>query len=157
MLQGHKSSVDWPAIPSAANAETLALLCQFQESEWWSADQILDHQLRQLGPLLTHFQHTSPFFKDRLDDLQADPRNLDFDAFQRIPILTRTEIQDAGDAMLSTAIPKDHGRLLSASSSGSTGRPVNARKTDVNQAFHRALNVRNHLWHKHDFSAKNLI
>jgi phenylacetate-CoA ligase len=154
MLKGHKSSVDWPAIPSAADAETLALLCQFQESEWWSEDKILDCQLRQLGPLLAHFQHTSPYFKDRLDPLDADLRNLDFDAFRRIPILTRTDIQEAGDALLSTAIPKDHGRLLHTASSGSTGRPVNARKTDINQAFHRALNLRNHLWHKHDLSAK---
>ncbi|MBL4720935.1 MAG: phenylacetate--CoA ligase family protein [Alphaproteobacteria bacterium] len=151
MLKGQKTSVDWPAIPSAADAATLALLVQFEESEWWSEDKILDHQLRQLGSLLSHFQHTCPYFKDRLD---GDPRTLDLDAFRRIPILTRTDIQDAGDALLSTAIPKNHGRLLSTSSSGSTGRPINARKTDVNQTFHRALNLRNHLWHRHDLDAK---
>ena len=50
IMQGHKSNVEWSAIPSTAISETLALLCQFQESEWWSADQVLDHQLRQLAP-----------------------------------------------------------------------------------------------------------
>jgi hypothetical protein len=50
IMQGHKPNVEWSAIPNAAISETQALLYQFQESEWWSADQVLDHQLRQLAP-----------------------------------------------------------------------------------------------------------
>ena len=51
IMQGHKPNVEWSAIPNAAISETQALLYQFQESEWWSADQVLDHQLHQLAPL----------------------------------------------------------------------------------------------------------
>jgi hypothetical protein len=105
--------------------------------------------------MLRHFQETSPYFGNKLKTIgknfQPTARSRDIPVD---PPLTRNESQEADKALLNTAIPKDHGRLLTASSSGSAGRPVTARKTDVNQTFHRAFNLRNHLWHKCALTAK---
>lgn len=155
MLKPHFTGLTWPVIPNQLNATTLALVYQFDQSQWWPEERLLTHQLGQISPMLRHFKATSPFYGERLKATGIDlEKPLDLDTFRTIPPLTRSDLQDAGDALLSTAVPKDHGRVLTASSSGSTGRPVTARKTDVNQTFHRALNLRNHLWHKRDLSAK---
>jgi phenylacetate-CoA ligase len=155
MLKPHLTGLTWPVVPSQLNAATLSLVYQFDQSQWWSPDRLLEHQMGQIGRLLKHFRDTSPFYGERLMATGIDlEKPLDIDRFRTVPALTREDIQNAGDALLSKKIPKDHGRLLTASSSGSTGRPVTARKTDVNQTFHRALNLRNHLWHKRDLSAK---
>ena len=155
MLKPHFTGLTWPVIPNQLNATTLALVYQFDQSQWWPEERLLAHQLEQISPMLRHYQATSPFYGERLKETGIDlEKPLDLDTFRTIPPLTRSDLQDAGDALLSTTVPKDHGRVLTASSSGSTGRPVTARKTDVNQTFHRALNLRNHLWHKRDLSAK---
>lgn len=155
MLKPHHTGVTWPVVPNRLNSATLALLYQFDQSQWWSPERLLEHQLDQIRVLLHHFAATSPFYRERLAETDIVPTgSLDFDTFRRIPPLLRQDIQSAGDALLSNKVPKDHGRILTAASSGSTGRPVTARKTDVNQTFHRALNLRNHLWHKRDLSAK---
>ncbi|NKB57779.1 MAG: hypothetical protein GKS00_15750 [Alphaproteobacteria bacterium] len=155
MLKSHLTGLTWPVVPNRTNAAVLALIYQFDQSQWWTPERILDHQMTQIGLLLRHFRDTSPFYAERLNAIDIDlSKPLGFDDFRTIPPLTREDIQSAGDSLLSDNIPKGHGRLLTASSSGSTGRPVTARKTDVNQTFHRALNLRNHLWHKRDLSAK---
>ena len=155
MLKPHLTGLTWPVVPSELNAATLSLVYQFDQSQWWPEERLLDHQLGQITRLLKHFKETSPYYAERLKEIDIDLfQSLDFDTFRTIPPLTRSEIQTAGDSLMSEKIPKDHGRVLTASSSGSTGRPVTAKKTDVNQTFHRALNLRNHLWHKRDLSAK---
>lgn len=154
MLKPHHTGVTWPVVPNRLNAATLALLYQFDQSQWWPPERLLEHQLTQIHLLLKHFAATSPCYGDRLAATDIDlQRPLDFDTFRKIPPLTRQDIQTSGDELLSTEVPKDHGRILTAASSGSTGRPVTAHKTDVNQTFHRALNLRNHLWHRRDLSA----
>lgn len=154
MLKPHLTGLEWPILPKRGDADVLALIYQFDQSQWWDADRLRDHQLGQISQLLHHFHATTPIYAARLDAVDYDPgRALDFDWFQRIAPLTRSDIQSAGAALHATSVPKDHGRILSASSSGSTGRPITAKKTDVNQTFHKALNLRNHLWHKRDLSA----
>lgn len=155
MLKPHLTGLNWPVLPNQLNASTLALVYQFDQSQWWSEARLLEHQLGQIGPMLRHFRDTSPFYGERLRETGIDlDAPLTLEAFRSIPPLIRSDLQAAGKDILSTEIPKDHGRLLTASSSGSTGRPVTAYKTDVNQKFHRALNLRNHLWHRRDLSAK---
>ena len=155
MFKPHLSGLEWPIIPKRGDADVLALVYQFDQSQWWDADRLLEGQLGQIALLLRHFNTTTPFYTERLKALGYDPsRALNFDWFRQIPPLTRSDIQSAGAALHSTSVPKDHGRILRSSSSGSTGRPVTAKKTDINQTFHKALNLRNHLWHKRDLGAK---
>ncbi len=155
MLKPHLTGLNWPVVPNQLNAAALSLVYQFDQSQWWPERELLAYQLGQIGPMLRHFIDTSPFYGERMKATELDlAAPLTLEGFLSIPPLTRSDIQSAGISLLSGKIPKDHGRVLTASSSGSTGRPVTAYKTNVNQTFHRALNLRNHLWHKRDFSAK---
>ncbi len=111
--------------------------------------------MRQLELLLVHTARTVPFYRGRLQALAGLGRGeLTMDAWRRLPVLRRTDIQKAGAALVSRRLPRDHGQSVEVSTSGSTGRPVTVKGTAVTGLFFRALSLRYHLWHGRDFSGR---
>ncbi len=150
-----RSGIYWPAMPIYTDALVLAFQCQFEQSQWWPAETLLQHQLRQLEFLLAHAARTVPLYRDRLGVLAGTRSGeLTMAAFHRLPLLSRTDIQEAGAALVSRRLPKDHGGTSDISTSGSTGRPVTVKATAITGLFFRALSLRYHLWHGRDFAAK---
>lgn len=147
--------VVWPAVPAPVGASLLALHYQLRQSERWSPASLRRWQFRQLRELLLHAAATLPFWAERLRAARLDPSaEPTADAFARLPLLTRREIQDAGAALVATRYPPEHGRTLQFQSSGSTGEPIRSVGTETSHFFNGALTLRNHLWHRHDFSLK---
>ncbi|MFQ5617713.1 MAG: phenylacetate--CoA ligase family protein [Rhodospirillales bacterium] len=150
-----RTGIGWPALPSHADAQLLALQYQFEESQWWPAETLLEHQLRQVEILLAHAARTVAFYGTRLEVLRGLRKGeLTLDAVRRIPILRRSDIQEAGAALVSRRLPKDHGRTSDIRTSGSTGRPITIKGTAITGMFFRASSLRYHVWHGRDFSAK---
>ncbi len=150
-----RSGIRWPAMPAFVDATVLALQYQLEQSQWWPPETLVEHQLRQLELLVVHTARTVPFYRGRLDALSGLGRGeLTMDAWRRLPVLARTDIQDSGAALVSRRLPRDHGQSVDVSTSGSTGRPVTVKGTAVTGLFSRALNLRYYLWHGHDFSSK---
>ena len=131
---------------------------QFEISQWWEPKQILFYQLAQLRSVMAHAAKTTPFYKHRLEAALAHSagRDLSLSTFQKIPILTRSEFQDAGDSINSTAVPASHGAINDISTSGSTGQPLTLRGTEVTAMYGAAMMLRFNLWHRRDFSQKSL-
>jgi len=103
------SHVRWPAVPDATGATFLAMLRQFDESERLPMDELVALQFAALTGVLGHAGQTVPYYRDRpvyLETLGAG--SLDADAWRRLPVLTRTDLQDAGTSAVSEAIPPDH-------------------------------------------------
>ena len=150
-----RSGIVWPTLPRHVDASVLALQYQFEQSQWWPAETLLQYQLRQLEFLLAHAVRTVPHYRRRLTVMKGVSRGgLTPDVWAKIPILKRSEIQEVGDGLISRRPPKEHGRLRDITTSGSTGRPIRVKGTDVTGLFFRALNLRYHLWHGRDFSGK---
>ena len=145
--------VVWPGLPSTSESLVLGLLFQLEQSQWWSPERILAHQLRQLETLLAHASLTVPFYRDRLRDAGVGGGPVTLESFRRIPILTRRDLQENGERLLCPNPPEDHGTVGEVRSSGSTGRPVTARVSGVTTLYNRALNMRFHLWQGRDFAA----
>ncbi len=141
----------WPGLPGGEGAVLLAMLHQLDQTQWWSPAQILDHQLEQAARLLRHARDTVPFYEKRLAGLDFDG-NFSLEAYRRIPVLTRRDIQEAGSAIHSRAVPAEHAPLLKTESSGSTGQPIVQIGTQVTHLFWQALLMRDHLWQRRDFS-----
>jgi phenylacetate-CoA ligase len=145
------AEIAWPAVPGAAAARLLALQQQFEQSQWWPPERIEAHQLHQLGRLLDHAFATVPHYRDSLAAAGFTAGGtLTRERFRTLPILTRRDIQDAGDRLLSTAIPADHGQRQSVATSGSVGMPVTVVKTELEQIFWSAITLRHALWHRRD-------
>ncbi len=143
----------WPALPGAEGARMLALQYQFAQSERWSPAELRAAQFAQLTQLLRHAKSTVPFYRERLSGVAVD-RPLDVAAFERIPLLQRQDIQDNFDALVTSALPPDHGGKQEGNTSGSTGRPIRFMVTQLTEVFWHAFTLREHLWQRRDFSGK---
>lgn len=136
-------------------AALLAMQYQFEQSEWWPPETIRQAQYRQLQVLLHHAQATAPYYRKRFAAEGIDPdAPLDDVSWSKIPFLTRSDIQGAGDTLISSAIPHGHGRLNSNSTSGSTGAPVTTKGTELTQFFWLCFTLRDFLWRDFDLSEK---
>ena len=149
------AGIGWPALPSGGNSRILSLLYQLQQTQWWSPEELLRHQLLQLEVLVAHAYETVPFYRDRLAAVHGlGEGELTYDAWRQIPFMRREDLQDSLDQIISTSCPKEHGQILLASSSGSTGKPVTVHGTSLTQLFFMALNQRGHIWFDSDLAGK---
>lgn len=145
----------WPAIPDAAGATMLAVQFQLSQSQWWPRERLERAQLAQLHQLLGHAYEYVPFYTARLTAAGYHPgQSLTWETFRRLPLLTRSEIQGQGPALHSARLPPGHGRVGQGETSGSTGRPITFYQTELTQFFWRAFTLRDHLWHRRDFTGK---
>ena len=149
------ADVLWPRLPSPQGALALALHWQFEQSQWFAPERLLEIQMQQLGELLRHARRYVPYYRDRPDwkaiDLAATPV---LEAFRQLPRLSRAEVQAAGKALFSVAPPRHHGKAVSGRTSGSTGRPVEYLSNALCQLLWRTVTLREHFWHRRDFSGK---
>jgi phenylacetate-CoA ligase len=153
-IRSRVAGVAWPAIPSARGAQLLSLLYQFEQTQWWPAERLLEHQLRQLQQRLRQARETVPYYRERLGAVAFDPKQcLTLAAFRALPLLTRRDIQRAGTALHST-LSAALGRTSEAQTSGSTGEPVRVRRTQIDQIIWEAITLRDHHWHQRDFGGK---
>jgi len=149
--------IQWPPIVRSAQTDILAMQVQLEISQWWPANQILGYQLGQLLTVMKHAFQTVPFYKDRLGDIMALAENgFSMKAFRQIPLLTRDDFQDAGNDIITKALPASHGSMFDIITAGSTGQPVQVKGTDVTSIFVSAMSLRYNLWHKRDFTGKTI-
>lgn len=144
------SGLKWPAMPARHAAHTMALLYQLEHSQWLPEKELERLQFRQIQLLLRHAFKTVPYYRERQEAWGIDlERTITPETLRRhIPILTRPEIQDLGDALVSEEVPDSHGARGEVFTSGSTGRPIKVVKNELSETFWNALTVRDHLWHR---------
>jgi phenylacetate-coenzyme A ligase PaaK-like adenylate-forming protein/ADP-heptose:LPS heptosyltransferase len=150
------AELEWPALPKQHGADLLALLYQLERSERGDAQQLRALQLQQMRHVLQHAVTTVPYYRDRqeaYESMLSATEAATETAWRRLPLLTRRDLQAAGDTLHSTALPPTHGRLTEFQTSGSTGQPVRVRGTGVTALFWEAITLRDHYWHKRDCSA----
>jgi phenylacetate-CoA ligase len=145
--------VVWPAVMTGTAARLLALQQQFDASQWWPADELRAHQFRQLQVLVEHAVRTVPFHAERLRAAGIDPSApLTEASWARLPILTRRDVQEAGDRLHATELPAEHGETNIMTTGGSTGIPVRVRKSTLDGILWMAACIRDEIWHREDMS-----
>jgi len=152
-LKSSKSGLVWPAAPDEQAARRLTLLLQLQESEWWTPDKLETFQFLQLTELVRHAIRTVPYYRRLLKNTGWNPREtLVPDLYRNFPVLTRENVNRAGNNLNSVAVPKEHGRIHKSTTSGSTGNPVTIYKTGWSAVIWDAITLRDHLWQGREFS-----
>lgn len=152
LVRSAVNGVVWPGLPANPGALLLALQFQLEQTQWWPPEQLAAHQWEQLRSVLQHAAETVPFYRERLRAAGIDPASCDDAAFRRLPLLTRSDVQSQGEALLSSRVPDGHGRATMGQTSGSTGTPIRFYRTELTQLFWRAFTLRDHLWHQRDLS-----
>ena len=144
--------VAWPGIAADGAAQLLAMNFQLERTQWWTPEQLRARQLTQLRVLLRHALDSVPYFSRVLQG--HDVERMDWQVFERLPLLERRTLQAEFDALASRRLPPGHGAVSVAESSGSTGMPIRFRTTALSHFFWEALTLREHFWHRRDFAGK---
>ena len=118
------------AYPIAKNIDSL-LNQQVKEAnkildfgEKATKQQLLDFRLNALQSLITHAYVNVPYYRNLFQELGLTPRDFSsLEDIKKIPILTKDEIRQFGEKLLSTQRnPKD---LLVSGTGGTTSEPIN--------------------------------
>lgn len=149
------SGIRFRARPNPEGQRLLGLLHQLDRSQWLPPEQVLRNQLGHLKRVLDHAYRTVPYYRQLYDDNGIPlPTELDPDFLSTLPIMTRIAAREAGDALHSRALPRDHGAIRPVVTSGSTGNAVRLHATESTNLIWHALTLRDHLWHERDFGQK---
>jgi phenylacetate-CoA ligase len=142
-------------VPQQVPQPPQQLQAHLAKTQWWAPEKLLGYQLQRLAGLLEHSRQTVPFYRSRLEAAGLTPdRDLSLEAWRALPLLTRRDVQQAEATLYSAKLPEEHGRVTSVKTSGSTGTPVAVRTTELSARRLAAFVLRNHLWHRRDFSRK---
>lgn len=123
---------------------TLGLLRTLEKSQWLSLDELVSLQLDSLRVLLRHAAANVPFYRDRFRDAAVTPEDVRSESdLLRIPLLSREDVQAAGDTRRSTVGPFVE---ITKSTSGSQGRPVTFGYERRSESWRQAVRLRSYGW-----------
>lgn len=146
--------VEWPAVPAPGTGAVLALLDQFEGTQWLPPARLAELQLRQIDGLLRHAWGSCPFYRAHWAGRYDPARRLAAEAFADLPLLKRRDLQLGYREIRSADPPAAHGAAGETITSGSMGAPVRTTKTQLTALYWTAFTLRDHLWHERDLGAK---
>ena len=135
----------------------MALQFQLERSQWLTPDELRLLQFQQLDLLFRHACTTVPLYRQRFTgrfsvSLKAEhPIEQLQNIWQQIPLLTRTDLAEQHDKLVSTSIPKQHGKISEKETSGSSGTRLKISDTAANGLLWQSITLREHLWHQRYF------
>lgn len=116
------------------------------ESQWWTRDQIDEHQNYNLRKLIKHAYENVPYYSDLFKKLKLTPADIKTKSdLYKIPILTKEEIRkNFPDKIVSRNLPKS--KIIINSSSGSTGQPLRYFTTKKFDSLNHSADIRSWYW-----------
>jgi len=134
-------------------ANKLALLFQIEQNQWRTPEQIESAQFDQVRKLVSFAAATVPHYRQQWGN-RFPVGDIDPQSWREIPVLTRKALHAAPAAIRSEQIPREHGRSVPISTSGSTGMVVEVLGTGLTSLFWQVFCLRDHLWHGRDLRQK---
>lgn len=146
----------FPGIPEARAAKVFAVASQLEWSSRLPLGQLGALQFRQLHALFVHAERQSRFWRQRLRDAGFNPETKVFDPalLQRLPPLTRQDMQANFETMRAYPVPAKWGDIGVFQTSGSTGQWVRIEKPEINAVMFDGITLIDHLWNRRDFNQK---
>ena len=96
---------------------------EYSSAQWWSRERLDHYRARRLSQLLHHSYATVPYYRKMMDAAGVVPNDIRTPSdLTRLPVLTRNDLYESGEQLVSVAF--DSSRLRKGSSSGSTGSVV---------------------------------
>jgi phenylacetate-CoA ligase len=118
---------------------------QLELTQYDSLQVIQARQFSRLRALLTHAYETVPFYCDQWRRIGLYPADIDdFDAFRRVPILTKADFRAHGQDMLSYSYTP--AQLIRKKTSGSTGVSLEIFLDEDSRQWKRACVLRSDQW-----------
>ena len=143
------AGIVWPPPIDGAGADMLALQFQYSQSERWPPGTRHQWQMAQLREIVAQCEAAIPFWRARFQQAGlSSSSEITPERWHRLPILTRRDVQNAGNALHASPLPTHHGRIGTSRTSGSTGEPVTCLKTEMAMFYTHGAQLRQMLWHR---------
>ena len=143
----------WRLRPVYANVKRFD---RFIDNEFMSAAQWSERQNRQLATLARFAARQVPYYQQLFQRLGLGDEDIRQAAdLQRLPHLTRRMVQEHEKALRAPRLPKGHGRIQPARTSGTTGQPVSIWHTEHSLLFFVLTKQREFRWANFDPLAVN--
>jgi phenylacetate-CoA ligase len=95
----------------------------FEQSQWFSQEQLQVIQWSRLEKLLYHAYQNVPYYQEKFKALGAVPDDIkSFEDFKHFPILTKRTLQERLEDLIASNVPR--AELLKGITSGSSGQPT---------------------------------
>jgi phenylacetate-CoA ligase len=149
----------WPVFLAKQPFSLRAIVHGLEGSQWEPAAALAAGQRAQRRLLLewavNHVPHyrKAPAYAEALAIIRPRPDDIDAQ-WGRLPILGKAEVRALGRSLDATTLPAGHAPVEKIHTSGSTGIPVEVGTTALARAIWGALTIRDHLWHRRDFSKR---
>ena len=143
--------IGWPPVQKGVVGALAALVHTLEETQWMPLEMITQLQHQQLIKVVAHANRVSPYFRSRMQAAGLRSEQMATAAGLRsLPVLTRRDIQTAGEALFCQQLPKSHLPIGETRTSGSSGEPVVIKRTAITHLCWMAANMREQLWHQRD-------
>ena len=125
------------------------ILSWLKETEWWTEIQIDDYQDRKLQETIKHAYETIPFYREKMREKGLKPIDIrSKEDLRKIPILSKQEVRENFEKIISSAYKKR--KLRKLLTSGTSGTPLRIYLTSEAEQFRWAV-----IWrHKARFGLK---
>lgn len=134
-----------PAWARWERSSYLGELKRLRQTQFDAPHTIADRQWLALREMVLHAYETTVFFHNQCAAAGIDPRRgLTRDEFQRLPLLTKAQLRQQPDALLSSQYR--HGPLRRKKTSGSTGMSVEVCVDEPAMQRKRAMTLRSDEW-----------
>jgi len=133
----------WRVINWKNNNNTPSYLAQLRKSQFWSKEEIEKLQLKKIKNLISYAYKNVPYYKKILNENHLHPTDItDFKDIQKIPILTKNQIRQNLDDILSIDVDKN--TIRKDFTSGSTGEPLTIYKDKTYSEYTKADQYRSY-------------
>ena len=142
----------WRFLPRAPDQKAFERLLR---AEFRAPEDIRASQDAALRNLITQAAVKSPYYAALFKRRGIDPAGIRGAAdLPRMPMLTRTDLQEAGDELMTAAAAARKDDFVASRTSGSTGSPVEVRRTFENWKLFAMLKQRELRWFRYDPAGK---
>lgn len=126
----------------------LGIQQQLAESQFWRADVMRARQFEQIGELIKHIDRFVPYYGVSLRRAGVRPGEpITDEAWLRVPVLTRAQLQQHASRLAATETPQSHGEIGEYRTSGTSGIPVRILQTKLQHLYWQSFQLREELWH----------
>jgi len=114
-------------------------------TQYLSPNELLSRQLADLINIITYCHEHNQFYKTRFKEGGFQPGDLhDFSDLEKLPILTKNDIRQAGDSLFSEGYNKDN--CFYNRTGGSTGVPLQTYMDPAAVSMKKAATLRHNSW-----------
>ena len=133
-------------LPGADQEAAFKAQMLLADSQWLDKDEMAEYQLEHLKALVRFAAREIPFWRTRIAPDVVESAQTLSEALSRLPILSRDDVHDQGEALRAKRLPPGQEPAGTASTSGSTGMTVRVASTKLDVKWQKILDLRRYLW-----------